>query len=493
MVGLFHALFVLLALGPPLRGFAQKRSDRGKGEGKTADREKVGPKRTDRTVPEAERVKVITKTEFIRVPVRSNKGYLSVVAVSAASVTLTPLEAEPKKSPPIKEIIKDEDGTLNLINLLPGKYKIAVEHPDYQPYSDTIQVDPALPVTFVATSKMVSLYGQIRIGGAPPDAKVFLDDAAVAPARQASDNQSAVISKVPVGKHRLRISKPGYVDFAREIDVLPGRQSFVSAPLALALVTLNLTSEPGARVYVGNEEKAVIPPGGNVRIPLAPGRQSILVLKDGYQEWRKELTLSLANDPVNERIDLVPVPNSAEGDWQPALGPRKWSPTPAAWRFDASGALIRGDKPILYDTEPGRDFNTYRDFKLEFDVVFTNGKSVAWVARAKDPDNYYLFEISGPQSSPKFHFYVCRAGKLEWKDSQQIVEKMDKRGDSFHIIFEARGNRFDTRMTIAGAPSATPHLIGIFQDDSFSYGGIGFRAKDQSESLLQTFFVIPLQ
>ena len=70
---------------------------------------------------------------------------------------------------------------------------------------------------------------------------------------------------------------------------------------------------------------------------------------------------------------------------------------------------------------------------------------------------------------------------------------MDKKGDSFHITFEAKGNRFDTRMTIASAPSAKPHLIGIFQDDSFSYGGVGFRGKDSSEALLQTFFVIPLR
>jgi hypothetical protein len=149
---------------------------------------------------------------------------------------------------------------------------------------------------------------------------------------------------------------------------------------------------------------------------------------------------------------------------------------------------------VLFDTESSRDFNTYRDFKLEFDVTFANGKGVAWVARAKDANNYYLFEIAGAQAgAPTFHFYTCRNSKLEWRDSQRIVEKIDKPGDSFHIIFEARGNRFDTRMTIASAPSTNPHLIGIFQDDSFSYGGVGFRGKDQSESLLQTFFVFPLK
>ena len=121
-------------------------------------------------------------------------------------------------------------------------------------------------------------------------------------------------------------------------------------------------------------------------------------------------------------------------------------------------------------------------------------QGVAWAARAKDPANYYLIEISRPQTgTPTFHFYVCRNGKLEWRDSQCIVEKIDQPGDSFHIIFEARGNRFDTRMIIARAPSDKPHLIGIFQDGSFTYGGVGFRGKNQSESLLQAFFVIPLR
>ncbi|MCI0664407.1 MAG: PEGA domain-containing protein, partial [Acidobacteria bacterium] len=409
-------------------------------------------------------------------------------------VTLTPITTNRKKAPAVKEVVKDVDGSLNLINLLPGKYKIVIEHPDYDPYSDTIQIDPARPDTLVASNKMVARYGAIRIDGAPANAKIFLDDSPITPSRLTAENQNAVIPKVPVGTHSLRISKVGYVDFNKEVDVTPGKQAFVSAQLELARVTLNLSSEPGARIYVGDEEKAIIPSNGNVTISLAPGRHELRVSKDAYQEWRKELILSLTNSPVTERINLVPIPNSTEGDWQPSLGARKWRPQPAAWKFDASGAHIKGDQLVLFDTEASREFNTYRDFKLEFDVVFTNGKGVAWVARAKDRDNYYLFEISGPRSGkPAFNFYVCEEGKLELKDSRPIVgEKIDKPGDSFHIIFEARGGRFDTRLTILSAPSAKPHLIGISQDDSFSYGGIGFRGKDQSDSLLQTFFVIPL-
>ncbi|MGH9753999.1 MAG: PEGA domain-containing protein [Blastocatellia bacterium] len=482
---------IILTTGLCAEAVGQKRTGRTTGNNKP---DPTVPKRTDRAIPESERVKVITKTEFVKVAVRENKGYLSVVAVPTAVVTLTPLTANQKRPPAaIKETVKDEDGSLNLINLLPGKYKIVIEHPDYNPYSATIQVDPARPDTFVADKKMVSKYGAISIGGAPANAKIFLDEAPVAPSRMTVENQNAVIPKVPVGKHILRITKTGYAEFKREIEVTPGKQIFVPAQLDLARVTLNLRSEPGAKVYVGNEEKATIPSDGDVAISLAPGRHTMQVSKEGYQEWRKELTFSLENNPVIERANLIPIPNSTEGDWQPSLGARKWRPQPAAWRFDATGAHIKGDQLVLFHTDANRDFNTYRDFKLEFDVVFTNGKGVAWVARAKDRNNYYLFEISGPQSGkPVFNFYVCQDGKLELKDSRLIVEKMDRPGDSFHIIFETSGGRFDTRMTSNIAPSANPHLIGISQDNSFSYGGVGFRGKDQSEALLQTFFIIPL-
>jgi hypothetical protein len=452
-----------------------------------------GPIRPGRTVKE-DQVKVSTKTEFARAVAnpRPNKGYLSVVAFPAATVTLTRLPENKLKRPAVKQVIKAEDGDLNLIDLLPGKYKLVIEHEDYHPYSGDIQVNPARPEAFIAFNKMVSKYGEIRIGVSTTNAKIFLDEAPITPPRLKVENQNAVIPKVPVGKHRLRISKPGYVDFAQEIEVLPGETAVVPVQLDLALVTLNLTSAPGARVYVGSAEKGAIPPDGKLTISLAEGRSAIRVMKDGYEEWKKELILSLANSPVTERVELIPIPNSAEGDWDPSQGAKKWSPQPAGWRFDASGALIKGDKLVLFDMESSREFNIYRDFNLEFDVVFANGKGVAWVARAKDPNNYYLFEISGLASGkPALNFYVCQDGKLEWKDSRSIVEKIDKPGDSFQIIFEARGNRFETRMNIARAASEKPRPVGIFHDDSFSYGGVGFRGKDQSESLLKALFVIP--
>ena len=480
---------LLLAGLPWSDAHAQKRSERGR-EGTAT----VGPKRTDRTIPESERVKAIAKTEFTRVIVRPNKGYLSVVAVTGAVVTLTAAAPASKKVAPVREIIKDEDGSLNLINLLPGSYAIQIQHEDYLPFTGSVQVDPAKPDTFVAINKMIAKYGGIRIGGAPAGAKVYLDEVLVKPASLINENQSLVMTRIPAGKHRLRIAREGMVDFDREVNVPPGEQALVAAQMELAQVTLTLIAAPGARVYIGSEERAILPQDGRLTLKLPPGLNAIRILKDGYQEWKKDLSLALTKPAVEERVALTPIPSSAEGDWEPSLGPRKWFPAATGWKFDASGALIRGEIPVLFDTESNRDFNVYRDFRLEFDTILRNGRGMAWVARARDPQNYYLFEITGPRSGkPTFNFYICRNGQLEWKDSRPIVEKIDKAGESLHIIFEARGDRFEARMTIASAPTASPHLIGIFQDDLFSYGGIGFRGHEQSEALLQSFFIIPIK
>lgn len=449
-----------------------------------------GPKRPKTSGKENEPVRVITKTEFRTIEAKANKGYLSVVAVPAASVRLIPVG---HKGSTTNAVIKDEEGTLNLINLVPGAYNIVIEHEDYLPYSEPKKIEPGVLDTMIALSKMTSKYGVIRIGGVPADAKIYLDDKQIDLSTVAKDNQNIVLKKVPVKKYSLKVSKGGYDDFTSEVDVLPGKEQFIAASLESATVKVSLISQPYARVYVGNEEKANIPSDGKVMISLPAGRHSIRVLKDGYQEWKKEMTLSLAGGSVIEVANLIPIPNSEDADWEPSQGARKWYPQNADWRFDKSGMAVKSDKVVLFDTEQDRDFNVYQNLKLEFDVVFSNAKGVSWVARAKDPNNYYLFEITLAQGNPTFNFYVCQDGKLQWRDSRQIVESVDKPGDSFHIIFEARGNRFETKMKILSAPSSQARPIGIFHDNSLTYGGVGFCGKDQSISLIQTFFVNPIK
>jgi len=437
-------------------------------------------------------VKVITKKQYVNVIVnpKPNIGYLSVVANPTTVVTLTSLPEAGKKPAVIKRAIKVGEDSLNLINLSPGKYKILLEHSEYQPLNDTLQIDKATPYTYVALNKMVSRYGILQFVGIPQGAKVFWNEKAL----NLSNPSRGELNKVPVGRYNLKVVKEGFLDFEQEVDILPGKDTFVPVQLAVAIVTLNLTSEPGASVYVDGEFKGAILLDGKLAIQLIPGSHKIRVSKDGFKEWSRDLKLSHDNNPAALEVNLTRIPRSEEGNWDPDNRENKWYPKNSGWLFNKSGAVIRGDKLALFDTELESDFNYYQDVKLEFDVVFNNGRGVSWVARAKDLNNYYLFELTGPaKGETALNFYICQDGKLYQKDRRRVVEKMDVKDDTFHIIFEARGNRFETTMNIRSAPSAQPHRIGIFQDNTFSLGGVGFRGKDQSETLLQSLFIFPLE
>jgi PEGA domain len=442
-------------------------------------------------------VKVITKRDYARVLVnpKPNIGYLSVVANPSTIVTLTSLPEDGKRAT-VRQTIKAGNNTIYLGNLSPGKYKILLEHEEYQPFTDTIQIEKASPLTYVALDKMESRYGTVHTAGIPQGAKVYWDDKAIIFPISSRENPDELIKKllkkVPVGKHKLKVSKAGFLDIEKEIDVLPGQEAFEPVSLAVAIAPLNLRSQPGSVVYVDDEYKGITHLDGKLTIQLIPGPHKIRVSKEGFQEWVRDLTISDTNNPTSLDVSLLRIPDSAEGHWEPANRENKWYPRNFGWIFDKKGAVIRGDKLALFDTELNSDFNHYQNVKLEFDVVFNNGKGVAWVARAKDLNNYYLFELTGPKSGTlALNFYICVDGRLNLKNSQSVHEDMDAKDEIFHIIFTAQGNKFETRMEIYSAPLDKPRWLGVFTDNTFSIGGIGFRGKDQSEVLLQSLFINP--
>jgi PEGA domain len=433
--------------------------------------------------------------ETIVINPKANVGHLSIVAITKATVTLTPILEAGKKPTVIKETIREANGSLNLINLPPGKYQVHILHEDFQPLDDTIQIHKANLATYVARDKLESRYGKVHVAGVPQGAKIYWNEKPivipVSSRDKPDDYINSLLDKVLVGKYKLKVSKEGFQDMEKEVDVLPGKETFEPVQLPVALVTLNLISSPDARVYVNDEYRGMIISDGNLSIKLFQGQHKIRVSKDGFKEWSRDLTISLANSPVKLEANLIPIPPSAEGNWEPDDRENKWYPEKSGWVFEKSGATIRGDNPVLFDTEINSDFNNYQNVRLEFHVVFSHGKGVNWVVRAKDSKNYYLFELTGKTGTPSLNFYICQDGKLHLKDKRRVLAKLDVKDDTFHIIFEAKGERFETRMNIRSAPAAEPRLIGIFQDNLFTIGGIGFRGMDQSETLLKAIFVFP--
>jgi hypothetical protein len=504
---IFHLLtaaVLTLALSGALAAAQEKTQDpgpkrgRGVSTGAATPSEPIGPKR-GRGVVTKEEPAVVTRTEIVTIEAKPNKGYLSLVAVPGAQVTLTALGAGPrsKSSKPIKGQI-DEEGTFNLVNMSPGKYRVEVGHDDFRPYSEVVEVAPAKLTSVNASAKLISKYGEIVIGGAPAGSSVLLDQQAPDGAQVKIDDQGSItISRVAVGEHRLTISKAGYDDWSVEkLEVRPGQPVPVTANLALSTVTLVVRAKPGAEVYLDGEKKGTVLPDGTVTISrLLPVTYQMRVLLDGFENFEKSLALSLANRQMVEAIELVPIAESGEAIENFLTGVAKWAPTPTEWKVERGGIIVRGEAVVLFkDAAEKRPFNVYRDFTLDLDLRFTNGKGAAWIIRARDLKNYYLFELTTSRSNQRqklLNFYICRDGKLELKDSRKVVEEVEKPNDTFHLTIEARGNQFSHKIRIGSAPRSEPEPLGAFTDDTFSYGGIGFQAINGIEMLMQSLVIIP--
>ncbi len=472
----------------PLLIPAQKR-----GKGVSAPAPTEGPKRGKGvSEPTANRVPTVVTTTIIK-EVKPNEGALVLIAVPEAQVALLSLRSgRPGKSLNYK--ITQDNGSLTLAAMTPGSYQLNVTHPDYDSFTTNITIERGKPTT--VTPELISKYGVVLIGGLPTGVSVSLDGKPLTAARP-DDQGSLVLPRLPVGEHKFKFSAPGYDEWVLEkLRVKSGETLPLTAKMARATVALTVKARPPARVYLNDEEKGIVQPDGALSIPnLPPGIYQMRVMLDGYDALEKSLTLSLDHRQPVEAVELAPITESSEATDNFRQGLAKWSPPPKAWKVEKGALRIGGEAVALFkDATESRPSNIYRDFTWDFDLSFGNGKGAAWIVRAKDTRNYYLFELTTTKSSQprrSLNFYLCRNGQLELKDSRDVVEKIEKPGDSFHLTVKATGNQFTHTISIASNPGAEAQPLGTFTDNTFAYGGIGFRAANGMEMILRSFVIIP--
>jgi hypothetical protein len=470
-----------LTLLPRATGLAQKRG-RGSVKPAPAANATKGPKR-GRGVNQP--VEAIISATIIK-EVRPNEGALVLVAAPDAQVTLT--RAGRSRSYKITQA-----GTITLTPLLPGAYKLQLTHPDYEPLATTINIVRGKPTT--VTPALRAKFGAALIGGLPAGVSVWLDGRRVENATL--DEQGRLsLPRLPVGAHRLRCGKDGHDDWETRLEIKPGEPLLLTARMPLATITLTLKTVAGARVSLDAEEKGLAQSDGLLVVRgLAPGDYRLSVLLDGYEPLERPLSLRLSNRARFETVELIPIAASSEATDTFTQGLAKWSPAPPTWQVAQGVLQISGPALALFkDVTETRAANVYYDFNWTFDVGLSNSKGAAWVIRAKDRQNYYLFELTtarAEQPARFFNFYVCRDGKLTLKDRREVVENLERPGDSFHLTVRARGSEFHHTISSANSPQRGEQPLGTFTDNSFAYGGLGFQAINGIEMKVFSFIVIP--
>jgi hypothetical protein len=379
---------------------------------------------------------------------------------------------------------QSEEGEFR-VELPPGNYDLEVTSPDHLPFTGKALVKtdgPAIiPVELTPTT------GSILVGPLEPDANILLNGKKPASVNIHKAENQIELENVPVGLHSLRITHPAILDWERDgIEVQGGARTYVAPVLRPAIVNLVVRSEPGAEVYVDGSYKGQVTESGRTGVlELKPGEHTIRLTRDDFEPVEQKRVFAPGESTIE--VKLTRIVFSPEFSDYFVEGGKFWA-APPGWQFGRGTMRVRGAGVGLV-----RD-KIYKDFKMEFDVSFVNGKGAVWIVRARDEKNYYMFQLAGPKGGAPntFRSYLCQNGKVTLLKSDFVAEDLSKPNDSFHIIIDAKGPTIKHSIQVKSSPKAgSPEPISLLSDNAISNGTIGFSTVDGEETLVYVVSVVP--
>lgn len=149
--------------------------------------------------------------------------------------------------------------------VLPGEYKVIVERPGFERWSDQVKIESGKTATLAVT--LVEKPSLLTVRVTPEGASVTVGGAAHDPSRP-----------LPAGKHQVVVSLAGHAEEQREAIAREG------APIALDIVLSPFVpvqvEPPGAELLLGGKPIAI----RNGGIPLPLGAQTLVARAPGFQD-----------------------------------------------------------------------------------------------------------------------------------------------------------------------------------------------------------------
>lgn len=412
---------------------------------------------------------------------------LSRIAITTNAPNAEVLVNNKRYKADINGIVRDT------IDLKPGTANITVQHPDFEPKTETISLKKGEGI--VHHVPLISKYGEIKLGGIPPEAKLFIDNQELTADKFQRDGVDVLIGRIPVGARKLKITHPDYITREENIEFKPGDELVDAKGLVLATSDLTVHSVAGAEVYIDGENKGKVLPDGNVVINgIKPGEREIRLVKDGYQEAKLKESLLIGAKEL--AIKLMPIPNSGEFFDPFNSGLNRWD-SPSDWKIENAKLIVKGNSKLGFPKNAN-----FRDFDAQFSLKMVNGKGIAWAMRIQGGGkNYYLFYLAGPQSNTpnQLRTYICRDGKLELNNYQNsvstaVVTLTPK--DIYTVRLKVRGNKMETFIKPETGPEAgreQPLDVFIDETNQLTYGNIGFSTINGEEAIIDDFGIKPIE
>lgn len=411
-------------------------------------------------------------------PAKPIAGILVVVSDTPdASVTIKSHDASVR--PVIGQVANGKFRT----ELPPGSYDIQVSAAKYAPKTESVWLDREEAVRI----DLVPLTGSILLGPVQADAAVLVDGAKPASLNVRKDERQIELAEIPSGRHKLKVTQPNQIDWTSEVEVEGGKAKLVVTDFKAAFVSLTVRTEPEAEIYIDDNYTGRANEQGELRIPnLTPGQHRVRAKKNEFQS--AERAQAFGAGPAEVRIAMARTVFSSEFVDTFDEGGKFWA-APRTWQASSGKLKVQGPGIGLV-----RD-SSYKNFRMEFDLVFNNGKGAVWVLRAQNDKDYYLFQITGPNAAAPnfFRAFICQNGQPPRQlKSFRVPENLGVDGDKFHIIIEANGPEIKQFIQLKSNPKAAqPQPFSVTTDTTFSNGGIGFGSLEGEEFTVQFVSVVP--
>lgn len=323
----------------------------------------------------------------------------------------------------------------------------------------------------------------LKLRGLPLNAQIFIDETLRATVSDKEANGVLEVENVSPGDHKILIRHPEYNDYTDRLEKLEAGVAVTFGRISLVRVAkLNIQGPADARVMIDGAVLGRINANGSVQIDYELEKateHTISVELLGYQPWAQKVTLEPGPRTIAVKLDPV-VTAAGLSDLFDSLV--QWN-APSSWKItgDAKNKLLEVKGPQLGWLKDV----TYRDFKANFTITLPDGKGASWAVRAdKEGRNYYLFHLSGPNSTthtPKrFYTYLVKDGGTPQEVSTPIplVADLDTKS-SYTITVTVRD--YTIKHTITSNSSGQEDDLGIWTDtsntkDKFLFGTFGFRA-----------------
>ncbi len=302
--------------------------------------------------------------------------------------------------------------------------------------------------------------------------------------------RSIILNDLRPGSYRVFAELGGHKPTDSAAQVKAGAYDKVELNLVPITynVTVTLNASSGKLYYakggevprsVNFQNKQVVLSG------LTRGDYIIKIAPDDASYVPMDTALSVSSDSTKsfdlKRLESKDFLGASVSDW--AL--------PGGWSFSSGKVIVNGGGMALPSDS---SYHNYKDFQLSTEVRMKNGVAASFAVRVVDPQNYYLVQITGPNSDEPYRLrgYLVQNGSAQRFGRTLPISQFSetlKPGKSFSVVLTMTGSEISVKVQ----DSETGDLLklGTLPDPSntFRIGAVGIAARGNEQNEVAQFSI----